>query len=190
MNTPGITSNTDQNYSLNFSHKFDWATFTSISSRDVSKSRLLIDADLGPVNRLIVDLKGPKKSWTQEFQLSSPAKSSVQWLVGVFYYHGDWFQAPSLTRGSAVAPLDYRGTNAKQTTNSYAAYGQATVPVTGTTNLTAGLRYTIDKRQHDVTSFTSNPATPPTVFPTEKAEDKKLTRRFAVDQRHGGRVLA
>jgi iron complex outermembrane receptor protein len=190
MNTPGITSNSDQNYSLHFSHNFDWATFTSISSRDISKSRLVIDADLGPVNRLIVDLKGPKKSWTQEFQLASPGGSRLQWIVGLFYYHGDRFQAPSLTRGSTVAPLEYKGTDAKQTTNSYAAYGQATLPVTDSTNITAGLRYTIDKRQHDVTSFTSNPATPPTVYPTERAEDKKLTWRFAVDQRLGDRILA
>jgi iron complex outermembrane recepter protein len=190
MNAPGVARNTNENYALTIEHEFDWATFTSITSRDVSTSELSIDSDLGPQNRLLVDISGPKKSWTQELQLGSPNGSSLQWIVGVFYYHGDWFQAPSRSSGTAVAPLLYRQSNARQSTNSYAAYGQATVPVTTSTNVTAGLRYTIDRRQHDVTTSTSNPATPPIVFPTEHAEDRKLTWRLAVDQEITERVLA
>lgn len=190
MDSPGIASNTDRNFALTLKHDFDWATLTSITSRDVSESRLIADADLGPVNQLIVDLKGPKKSWTQEIQLGSPAGSRLQWIIGAFYYHGDWYQAPSLTRGLQVAPLEFRGTRARQTTDSYALYGQATYPVTDSTNLTAGLRYTIDEREHDVTRFTSDPATPPTVVPTENTEDKKLTWRFAVDHEVTDDVLA
>lgn len=190
MNTRSITSNVDRNYALTIKHDFDFATFTSISSRDVSESRLVADADLGPQNRTIVDLKGPKRSWTQEFQLASPSSSAVQWLVGAFYYRGAWWQDPSRTRGTSVAPLEFRQNISRQLTNSYALYGQTTVPVTDTTNVTVGLRYTIDKRQHDVTTSTSNPATAPVVFPTERTQDKKLTWRFAVDQQLGERVLA
>jgi iron complex outermembrane receptor protein len=190
MDAANEASNTDYNYALTIKHDFHWATFTSISSRDVSTSNLNIDSDLGPINRLLVHISGPKKSWTQEFQVGSPAGSKLQWILGLFYYHSDWFQAPSRTLGTTVSPLLYRDSNARQRTDSYAAYGQATVPITSTTNLTAGLRYTIDKRQHDVTTSTSNPATAPTVFPTEHAQDEKLTWRFAVDQEVTDRVLA
>jgi iron complex outermembrane receptor protein len=191
MDAANEASNTDYNYALTIKHDFHWATFTSISSRDVSTSKLNIDSDLGPLNRLLVQISGPKKSWTQEFQVGSPSGSKLQWIVGLFYYHSDWFQAPSRTSGTTVPlPLLYRDSNARQRTDSYAAYGQATVPLTATTNVTAGLRYTIDKRQHDVTTSTSNPATPPTVFPTEHAQDEKLTWRFAVDQEITDRVLA
>lgn len=189
-NSDGYTRSTDENYALTVNHNFGWASFTSITSRDVVKFGLINDADLAPVNLLNVLITAPRYGWTQEFQLASPTNSRVQWLAGLFYYHNDLFVTPFRTAGLAFAPLAYRDTNAHQETQSYAAYGQTTVPVTATTNATVGLRYTIDKRIFDVSTSTSNSATPPTIFPTSQAQDKKLTWRFAVDQKIGERILA
>ena len=189
-NTPGSNRMTDANYSLTISHSLGWANVTSISSRDIAKSKVAIDADLSAVNLLNVDVNGPIQSWTQEFQLASPAGSKIQWLAGVFYYYNDLKNDPFRTSGLAVSPNTFVDTNSDQRTNSYAAYGQTTVPVTKSTNFTVGMRYTIDKRKLDDTVLTSNPATPHNVFPTEHSEYKKLTWRFAVDQKLGDRILA
>lgn len=190
QNTPGLNRSTDQNYALTLNHNFEWASFTSITSRDRAESRLIVDADLSAVNQSIADITGPKNSWTQEFQVASPKAARIQWLLGFFYYHNDLYQSPFRVAGLALAPLTYRDTLPKQTTNSYAVYGQTTAPVTDTTNVTVGLRYTIDKRRFDVSTATSNIAVAPVVFPTARTEDKKLTWRFAVDQKLGDRILA
>ena len=189
-NTAGYNRMTDANFSLTITHAFSWANLTSITSRDLAKSKATIDADLSAVNLVNVSINGPIRSWTQEFQLGSPTGSKIQWIAGLFYYYNDLKNNPFRTYGAAFAPLAFADTDSDQQTNSYAAYGQTTVPVTKSTNLTAGLRYTIDKRELDDTTLTSNTAVPPKVYPTAHSEYKKLTWRFAIDQKLADRVLA
>lgn len=147
QNAAGYARTIQKNYALTLNHDLGWASFTSITSRDVVDADVVVDADLSPIDLVKAEIINPARSWTQELQLASPTNSKLQWLTGLFYYHNDLSNAPFRTSGLAFSSmgLAYADTNARRVTDSYAAYGQATIPLADGTNVTAGLRYTIDK---------------------------------------------
>jgi iron complex outermembrane recepter protein len=188
--SPNNVEARERNYSLTIKHRADFATLTSITSRDDTEFRLVTDADLSPIPLVTVDINGPNKSWTQELQVASPDSSKITWIGGLFYYHNDLLTSPFRTIGVAFAPLAYRQVDAKAVTDSYAGYGQATFPLAPHTNVTTGLRYTVDKRDFDIATSTSNLSVPPVASPQLNVTDKKLTWRLALDQRLTEQVLA
>ncbi len=101
------------------------------------------------------------KWFSHEINFSSNGDGPVQWIVGGFYYNekytgtgstADFFlvgpsslQTPIL--GAAPNPQNYWSTgNYSLTTRSTAAFGQVDWQATETIKLTAGLRYTKDKK--------------------------------------------
>ncbi len=88
---------------------------------------------------------------SQEFQLQSRDESPVQWVAGVFLFDANGKFAPNtLTFGGPLvgptSPVEQVITIGGQKTRSAAAYGQATFNLGADTHLTAGLRYTTEKR--------------------------------------------
>jgi iron complex outermembrane receptor protein len=132
--------------SLQIKQDLKWAELVSITSyRDV-RSVYNIDSDGTPALLQEATLYQPDTAWTQEVQLVSPSDSKVKWIAGFFYYNDD----------AAYTPLALQVKTTKinisddQTSQSYAAFGQATVPVINdANNITLGLRYTIDDRHID-----------------------------------------
>jgi iron complex outermembrane receptor protein len=184
-----------QNYAVTLSHEMEFATLTSITSYDFSKFDLLNDADLGPAPFVTINVHSKQKSWTQELQLASARGGRFDWVAGLFYFHSN-LSGPvtasglsqdtgfPVTRNAAA----FTRTFSEAVTDSYAAYGQASYTVAEGTRLTAGLRYTKDKRYIDFARSFSD-ARPSLTFPREKTGNGNVSWRLAVDQKLNENIL-
>jgi iron complex outermembrane receptor protein len=178
------------NEALWIKHNFDFATFTSITSHDNTKFSLFADIDMTPVNLVNIALGSDRRTWTQEFQLTSAQKTPLEWVAGLYYFNSDQGN-PSSINGIAFGPppgcsCAYGNLN----TTSYAAYGQTTWTIVDGTRLTGGLRYTDDRITSNSVTGNGNPAVPLTVFPELHQDDGKVTWHFAFDQQLSQDVLA
>jgi iron complex outermembrane receptor protein len=114
-------------------------------------ARYHTDLDVGPQPLLFGAPNAEQDQVSQEFQLQSGETSRLRWLAGIYYISIDERMDPILFRygGSYSAMLGGRTLQTLYSAgkvSSYAAYGQATHPIGEATRLTAGLRYTVEKR--------------------------------------------
>lgn len=153
----------------------------SISSyRDVDIN-LHYDQDGTPIPWVNIIFDQTAKTTTQEFQILSPSQSPVQWILGAYFYHDNAAFEPFTAWGRLLG-TNVRQRFARQTTKSYAGFGQGTFKLLERTNATVGLRYTTDRRRiegRDVVNGTLNPAS----IVEQKAKFSKLTWRFALDHK-------
>lgn len=100
-----------------------------------------------PYNWVRYDLNIVDNQFSQEFQLKSKAGSPVNWIAGLYYLNADGGFDPTTIYGPGTQALlvDSISIRGEQNVKSYAAFGQLTYPITDNTNVTGGLRYTIDK---------------------------------------------
>lgn len=91
-----------------------------------------------------------QNAFYQEFRLSTRPGAPISWVVGLNYYHdryslNSYYESPFFISTNGTRDNSYG-------TDSYAAFGEATVPVPGLEKLklTAGLRYTHDDKDYDV----------------------------------------
>ena len=117
---------------------------------------------------------------TVEARLASEANSPIKWLAGLYYLNSN-----NPSNGLQLTPgedsfASTAGNTVNQfgqglyTTNSYAAFGQATYPVTDWLRLTGGLRYNDDQKQENgfISSQTGGVTTASTGnFTTSKSWD-------------------
>ncbi|MET0983820.1 MAG: TonB-dependent receptor [Steroidobacteraceae bacterium] len=139
--------------SAKITHDFTQTRLVSISAyRDTTQDQYF-DQSGGPIPLVIVDLSGPTKTFTQEFQLLSPEDSKVSWIGGLFYMADESGYQPLRLSGLAFSAqgLDFLSSHSEQKTKSYAAFAQATLPIFEKTRLTLGARYTRDERDMAVT---------------------------------------
>jgi iron complex outermembrane receptor protein len=126
-------------------------TFMSLSAWRGARARFGFDLDLGPLALLSGTPTAEQKQISQEFQLQSSESSPIRWTAGLYYVRIEEQYDPTLFDygGSYSAMLGgrIRQTLAdKGVAASYAAYGQGTLPIGNATELTLGLRYTIEHR--------------------------------------------
>ena len=147
--------------SATINHEFSFAKLVSITAyRRGSTSYRFDDVPVGsPVFYVEVN-KGaqPNKSFSQELQLISSGSSAFTWTVGAFYFWSKNANTP-ITRyfyqpfypPAAFGPTSNRlsQTYGTETTKSVAPFGQATLALLTDTHLTAGIRWTYEKRDLD-----------------------------------------
>ena len=149
-----------------------------------------LDASIFPL--ATADLHERNRQFTQELQIAGDS-ARLNWIVGLFYLDATNRYAPFDLRGLAfsldptLAAIGANGQyiNDRQDTKSYAAFGQATFAVSDRFNVTAGARYTIDKRKLGYDFFFTAPAVPGGLIPvasgTAKKTFKEPTWRLALD---------
>ena len=135
---------------------------------------------------------------TQEFQLNSAAaQSRLKWSTGVFLYHAYGRSEPLVitTLGLFGPPpfgLNHIYVYSDQKTDSAAAYAQATTEIAPATNLTAGLRYTYERRKFGISEalndFT-NASVPGPPDDSGKVSFNKVTYRLSLDHRFSSGVM-
>ena len=134
---------------------------------------------------------------TQEFQLNSAAQSRLKWSTGVFLYDADGKSEPLVITTLGLFGPPPSGINniyvfSDQKTYSAAAYAQATTEIAPATNLTAGLRYTYERRTFAISEalddFT-NAAIPGPPAESGKVSFNKVTYRLSVDHRFSPEVM-
>lgn len=172
-------------YGLNLTAEFDlgWASLTSLSAMRNLEMRSQLDPDAGPIPMFGIDLNVETEAFQQEFRLASHEVDPFSWQVGLFYLHSTAEQLPQVSRGLALAPLDRLESYAKQTTDSYAAFGEVGYAIRPTTHVTAGLRYTRDDKDFSGRQVGLIGSTPASVLARkDSTSDEEVTWRLSIRQ--------
>lgn len=120
----------------------------SITAYRVTKSFFRRD-DNTPLQLIELQTDQTAKQFSEELQFSGKAlDNKLNWLVGLFYLNEKVdFDNP------ACFSFVCTGVSTKLETNSYAAFAQATYAIGEGTNITAGGRYTNEKKTSDPNNF-------------------------------------
>ncbi|WP_260922772.1 TonB-dependent receptor [Novosphingobium sp. 9] len=180
--------------SLTVEQNLGFATLKSITAYRDSKFSYFFDPDGSAANYIVVDNHQFDKQFTQELNLVSEGSGPFKWVLGGFYMHDKAGNDGSRTTGIYT----FGGNGYSQDDNavkldSIAAFAEGTYTFGSSTNLTAGLRYTSDKRSLNaqVTDYNGNIGTTTvTTIDPEQHTFNKLTWRLSLDHRFSPEVLA
>ncbi|WP_179408936.1 TonB-dependent receptor [Novosphingobium marinum] len=139
------------NFALQTSFDFGGVSLETTGAYANNKTHQETDSDSS--NILLATFVAPNiqsKIFSQEVRLLSSAPGPLQWIAGVYYFHLDGDAHFILnSRTDPSLPLTVRTFNPKLQTKSYAGFGEATYEVVPNLFVTAGIRYTHEKRQFD-----------------------------------------
>jgi iron complex outermembrane receptor protein len=126
---------------------WDWQIADRLRLKSITAYRHLHsdfqrDGDESPLTiyHLIDDLA--QQQFSEELQLEGESQSQALKWVGGVYYFDERAQNPNTVDFSPIKVLS----GGDSSTKSYAAFAQATYDITASLSLTAGLRYTRDKK--------------------------------------------
>jgi iron complex outermembrane receptor protein len=135
-------------YSAKIDRTLSFATLTSISQYARSRSHLYGDGDFTPGPFVLQDARNNSSSFNQDLRLTSPDNQSFKWLLGAFYQkRNDSDIGHNLF--DPTGPLccgDFNNVEQIFSSTAYAAYGQANYDFGAGVNLSAALRYDVDRR--------------------------------------------
>lgn len=139
-----------EQYGLSADVSFDLGgvTLRSITGhRDFDIGPTFLDLDGSEVN-FIADQGSDAQSQTfsQEFLLEHGAEGELRWLLGAMYFTEDGER--NFRRTLFGGPFPGAGSFARSDVEAWAAFGQATLPLTRRLSLTGGLRYSYEDRQY------------------------------------------
>ena len=123
-------------------------SLTAIRGLDAGYS---VDLDQGPSPLFAASVVAEQDQLSQEFQLHSAASARLQWLAGLYFIRiVERYDPTTFSYGGSysarIGGRTHQALFSSGTASSYAAYGQGTLPLGNRTNLTLGLRYTIEER--------------------------------------------
>lgn len=132
--------------SLTATHDGHSSTLTSITAYREARYRVALDSDVTPARNLRFDSTVNERQFSQELQLSGGSRTGLQYSLGGYLFIADGRSVNGLS-GALFPTLTSSQTIGEQRTRSGAAYVQATYALAESTRLTAGLRYTVEKRE-------------------------------------------
>lgn len=176
-----------------------FADLISITAYRDAKQSVLFDLDQTRTDALSIFYEERDRQFSQEVQLASKAGSDISWLVGGYYFWAkSQFDPEEIRLGSLLIdptfPVGKLSITSTQSTRSYAAFGQATVPVRDVVNITMGLRYTSERRGYEgsqsaILTDGTNVGVIAFQAPSHVTFNK-LTWRLALDHRFTPEVMA
>ena len=121
----------------------DFATLSTLTSYQKTKTFLITDVDR--TNRAVIrsDLPGAQKTFTQEFNLVSNGNGAFKWFLGAFYYHDD-------ADGSVIVNQAPLFTETRLRSEAFAPFGEVNLTV-GQLTLIGGLRYNHERKRFTAT---------------------------------------
>lgn len=189
---PAPYKNTFNQGGASFRFEHDFGGVSVVSTTAYRKSRGTIyfpNSGQDPAFLTLVQLYDRAQQASQEFQLQSTGDSVFDWTAGAYLFYADGGWRPVELSGGALFPLSRIFLTSDQSTHSAAIYGQGTYELMPDTNVTLGLRYTIDRRKWDLEQEFVAPF-PLGPFADEgKKTFKKLTWRAAIDHQFDNGVL-
>jgi iron complex outermembrane recepter protein len=179
--------------SATIEHDFGGVKLKSISAYRKSDLRTFFDPDGTTQARLRIDNNNFDKQFTQEVDLVSDGSGPFKWVLGGFYMWNSAGQAPGRTTGlTTFGGNGYSDTITDVRLNSISGFAEGTYAIGAATNLTAGIRYTSDKRAFNASTTTFNGATNVTTTSaaiTDARTFNKLSWRLSVDHRFSRELL-
>jgi iron complex outermembrane receptor protein len=173
--------------SLRYTQDLDFAQFISTTAFRQTAMDISFDGSLVPnfAYALNIEIIETHRQWTQEFQLVSPVDSKLKWATGIFLYTNDSQYNPISVTGGLVAPYTLANTYSDQKSFSAAGYAQASYEVLPALDLTAGLRYTYERRNFHDASTLALPGTGEFGIGQDEEREifQKPTWRLALDYR-------
>ena len=149
----------DKNIALDASYRFDAFTLKSITGYADFDATRTADSDMSASTVAIDSQKTTAKTFSQEFQILSEGGGPLGYVAGVYLFKDELQgllinqQLPRTIRSSALgAPLSLPQNGAgfydsqRPETESTAAYAQLSLRATDAMTVTAGARYTRDKK--------------------------------------------
>ncbi|RIK94254.1 MAG: hypothetical protein DCC73_06740 [Proteobacteria bacterium] len=128
--------------------------FKSITGYTHAKNDIELDID-GTEIDFTWDIENENdKVFSQEFQLASANNEKLQWVVGAFYLHEKAEQHFQIFITPLAANIDYPVVNR---VDAYALFGQGSYNVSEKLRLTAGLRYSYEKKDADFLNIITDP---------------------------------
>ena len=193
----GFNNNENGGVSLKVDQKIGTLSFLSLTAYRRLQYENALDLDFTATPAQGIRQSQHDRQFSQEFQLQSGAGGPFKWTLGLFYFDANAVSDPLIVNlyGAFVSPffpLNQVVTIGGQKTRSIAGYGQASYTFASGTTITAGGRYTSEKRTAD-TSQTLNLAggIPSIVPPSTRQSDtfRKPTFRLSIDQQIGDQTL-
>ncbi|MCZ8132235.1 MAG: TonB-dependent receptor [Steroidobacteraceae bacterium] len=150
---------------------------TSVTAWDSADLERLHDSDGHSLSFLTSTFLAETSYWSQEFRVTSNYAGAFNWVGGVYYYGDEnssfaHYQVGDLGGTGIAQVLD-------QKTGSYAAFADGTFRFAERWKLTAGLRWTSDKRDAAIQTWATNssgvlgaPAAPPQFVPALSPYEK------------------
>ncbi len=167
------TFNDIETYGGNLQASFDFGSvrLISISAFDTAKVVRWVDTDEQPSAQLHTSMSSDIDFWSQELRLESIGDNDLQWIAGLNYYQDNlnqWeaFDTNDLTNvvapGGAIFGSPYPegiASNIEQQTLSFALFGELNYRFLEKWAVTAGLRWTYDRRKVDIAAAGWNATT-------------------------------
>nr|WP_186363597.1 TonB-dependent receptor [Rhizobium sp. ACO-34A] len=140
--------------SVRIDHDFDAATLTSITAFRGHEMEMYLDGDFTDTPYIGQGQVENQSQFSQEFRLSSPEGERFRWSGGLFYMH-ERFEGTQYFDFSSL-PRDLWSRDVfEQSSDTVSVFGEAGYFVTPELELSAGARYTYDRK-----STTSEISTP------------------------------
>lgn len=174
-------------------YDFGPVTLKSITGYAETSYNSLSDQDYSPLPLAQLLLEESSNQVSQELQLISNLRGPFQYIVGAYYFQEDAFRRSQffqsrydiIARGAGVpSGFEVGGTISSE---SYAIFTQASYAFTDRLKLTAGVRYTNDRKDGVNSGFQFGPR--PYSGPVGAAFDK-VTYRVALDYKVTDDILA
>lgn len=125
-------------------------TITSLSAYRNSRFTRSQDQDATSYDGYILNSDEHDKTFSQELRIAGES-GRLRYVGGLYYYHAAIDSVFDIIADAAFPTAAVRGRRARDqrtlTTNSYAAFGQLTYEVTDTLKITAGARFTEDRKE-------------------------------------------
>ncbi|MDH2135187.1 TonB-dependent receptor [Sphingobium yanoikuyae] len=122
-------------------YETDAVALKSITAWRQSKVVQVLDVDATDLFLRNIEFFERSRTFTQELQLLSNGDGALRWIVGAFYLNEKGKdEIRILEPGRALAIPE------SNTTNAFALFGQATYEIAERARLTAGLRYSYEKK--------------------------------------------
>jgi iron complex outermembrane receptor protein len=180
--------------SLTISQDLGGASLKSITAYRKSDFSYYFDPDGTVQRRIVVDNVQFDKQFTQEVNLVSEGEGAFKWVLGAFYMN----DSAGSTRGRTSGLLTFGGNGYVDNINnvkldSLAGFAEGTYGLGESTNLTAGIRYTSDRRSLTAHTISVNGAAGTTTTSAETSNEhsfNKLTWRLSLDHRFSPELLA
>ncbi|KRB80664.1 hypothetical protein ASE00_16640 [Sphingomonas sp. Root710] len=183
--------------SLRIDQELDFADLVSISGFKKSKVLSFNQMSQTSPNFFLLPQYIDNDDISQEIQIKSHKDSRISWIVGAYYLRYRAGYNPAQIYGDILGPGAIINLTGLQTVNSYSAFGQATAPLGGATNLTLGVRGSMDRLRGfgqqfitipGVGTFSSAGAGVPNPYRGNKTF-RSLTWKAALDHHFSGDVM-